>query len=81
MTPTHAIDVRADFPFLSRKVNGAPIVYLDNAATTQKPRAVADAVYDLYTNGISNVHRAVNFLAEEVTDRFEHASASIGRFI
>jgi cysteine desulfurase/selenocysteine lyase len=81
MTPTHAIDVRADFPFLSRKVNGAPIVYLDNAATTQKPRAVADAVYDLYTNGISNVHRAVNFLAEEVTDRFEHARASIGRFI
>ena len=73
--------VRDDFPFLSRLVNGASIVYLDNAATTQKPLVVGQAINQLYNDGISNVHRAVSFLAEEVTDRFEGARATIARFI
>ena len=73
--------IRGDFPFLSRRVNGAPIVYLDNAATTQKPAAVANAIHRIYSNGLSNVHRAVSFLAEEVTGEFEAARATIARFI
>jgi cysteine desulfurase/selenocysteine lyase len=81
VTSAPSLDVRADFPFLSRTVNGKPIVYLDNAATTQKPRAVAEAVYNLYFSGIANVHRSVNFLADEVTTRFEQARESIARFI
>jgi cysteine desulfurase / selenocysteine lyase len=80
-TTTAAQAIRADFPFLSRVVNGAPIVYLDNAATTQKPQVVADAIHRLYSNGLSNIHRAVSFLAEEVTNEFENARTAVARFI
>jgi hypothetical protein len=66
MTPPPCLDVRADFPFLSRLVNGRPIAYLDNAATSQKQRAVLD-LQSIYSSGVSNVHRAVSFLADEVT--------------
>ena len=73
--------VRADFPFLDRRINGRPVVYLDSAATTQKPRQVIDCLTNLYSSGISNVHRAVNVLADEVTQAFEAGRASIADFI
>src|SRR5688500_834160 len=81
MMPTECLDVRADFPFLSRKVNGKPIVYFDNAATTQKPLCVIEQINTLYSSGIANVHRAVNFLAEEVTQAFERGRDTIASFI
>ena len=75
------LNVRNDFPYLERIVNGKPIVYFDNAATTQKPRQVIDRLRDLYTSGIANVHRAVNFLADEVTEAFEEGRETVARFI
>lgn len=63
--------VRDQFPFLQRRINGKPIAYLDNGATTQKPQVVLDRIRDLYSAGISNVHRAMNLLAEEVTEEYE----------
>jgi cysteine desulfurase/selenocysteine lyase len=75
------LNVRADFPFLGRFVNDRALAYLDNAATTQKPLAVIERIVDLYGSGVSNVHRAVNFLAEETTEAFESARATIASFI
>ena len=75
------LNVRADFPFLERKINGASIAYLDNAATTQKPRQVIDRLTSLYVSGIANVHRAVNFLGDETTREFERAREIIARFV
>jgi len=75
------LDARKDFPFLDRRVNGSPLIYFDNAATTQKPRLVMDALLDVYSSGIANVHRAVSFLAEEVTERFEGGRETVARFI
>lgn len=63
--------MREQFPILQRKVNGYPLVYLDNAATTQKPQVVIDAMNDYYTNSNANVHRAVHTLAGEATDGYE----------
>ena len=63
--------MREQFPILQRKVNGYPFVYLDNAATTQKPQVVIDAMNDYYTNSNANVHRAVHTLAGEATDGYE----------
>jgi cysteine desulfurase / selenocysteine lyase len=74
-------EARKNFPFLERRVNGKPIVYLDNAATTQKPKAMLDSLQRLYCSGIANVHRAVNFLADEVTQEFEAVRESVSRFI
>ena len=59
--------IRGDFPLLARRVNGKPLAYLDNAATTQKPRAVLDAMRDYYENSNANAHRGGNVLAEEAT--------------
>jgi len=73
--------VRADFPILSRQVNGQPLVYLDNAATTQKPRAMIDAISDYYCNYNSNVHRGAHRLADEATRAFEGARETVSRFI
>jgi cysteine desulfurase/selenocysteine lyase len=81
MKVSECLDVREDFPFLSRHVNGKQIIYFDNAATTQKPRAVVEALHSLYESGIANVHRAVNFLAEEVTQAFEESRQTIASFI
>jgi cysteine desulfurase / selenocysteine lyase len=75
------LTVRDDFPFLQRLVNGQPLVYLDSAATTQKPRQVIDRVVAVYSSGIANVHRAVNFLASEVTDAFEMTREACARLI
>jgi cysteine desulfurase/selenocysteine lyase len=74
--------IRADFPILNRKVSGGrPLVYLDNAATTQKPLAVIDAIREYYMNYNSNIHRAVHQLAEEATTAFEKTREKVAKFI
>jgi cysteine desulfurase/selenocysteine lyase len=73
--------VRADFPILQRKINGHPLIYLDNAATSQKPRQVIDALVDFYTTTNANVHRGVHTLSMEATDAYEAARERIARFI
>lgn len=73
--------VRGDFPILARQVNGHPLVYLDNAATTQKPRAVLDRIDRYYTSENSNVHRGVHFLSELATAAFEGARERVRAFL
>ena len=73
--------VREQFPILKRQVNGRPLVYLDNAASAQKPRAVMDAMTRLMETCYSNVHRGLHTLANETTDAYERARASVARFI
>ena len=74
-------DVRRDFPILDRKVHGKRMVYLDNAATTQKPNQVIDAISDYYRNTNANVHRAVYVLAQEATDQYEAVRDKVARFL
>lgn len=69
--------IREDFPILQRKVNGYPLVYLDNAATTQKPQVVIDSIVDYYSNYNANIHRGVHSLSQEATDAFESARQKI----
>ena len=73
--------IREDFPVLSRHVYGKPLVYLDNAATSQKPRSVIQALVDYYQEYNSNVHRGVHALSMEATDRFEEARQKVASFI
>ena len=73
--------VRADFPILGRKVYDRPLVYLDNAATTQKPRCVVEAMTDEYYNVNANVHRGVHYLSQQATDLHEAARETVRRFI
>ncbi|HYY50000.1 MAG TPA: aminotransferase class V-fold PLP-dependent enzyme, partial [Nitrososphaeraceae archaeon] len=74
--------IRQDFPILKRKVNGnKTLVYLDNAATTQKPLSVINAIYDYYMNYNSNIHRAVHQLAEEATFEYEKTREKVAKFI
>jgi cysteine desulfurase/selenocysteine lyase len=73
--------IRADFPILDRKVGDRPLVYLDNAATSQKPRQVIDAITDYYTRYNANVHRGVHTLSIEATEAYEEARAKVARFI
>ncbi len=73
--------VRGDFPILSRKVYGKPLVYLDNAATTQKPLCVLDAMRDEYLNVNANVHRGVHWLSQQATELHEAARETVRRFI
>lgn len=73
--------VRADFPILHQTVHGHPLVYLDNAATTQKPRAVIDAIANYYAQDNSNVHRGVHALSERATAQLEAARDTVQRFI
>lgn len=73
--------VRRDFPALHQSVNGKPLVYLDNAATAQKPEAVIDAVSSYYRTDNSNVHRGVHTLSQRATDAFEAARSNIARYI
>ena len=73
--------VRADFPILSREVYGKPLVYLDNAATTQKPLCVLDAMRDEYLNVNANVHRGVHYLSQQATDLHEAAREKVRQFI
>lgn len=73
--------VRADFPILSRTVHGKPLVYLDSAATSQKPRPVIDSMADYYSRYNANVHRAIYELGEEATREYEAAREKVARFI
>lgn len=73
--------IRNDFPILKRTINGNPLIYFDNAATTQKPRQVIDAITDYYANHNGNVHRAVHTLSMEATDLYEKARESVAEFI
>ncbi len=73
--------VRADFPILSRTVHGKPLVYLDSAATSQKPRRVIDALVRYYTTYNANVHRGIYEMAEEATARYEESRAKVAAFI
>ncbi len=73
--------IRADFPILSRLIGGKPLVYLDNANTTQRPRQVIDCVREFYERHNANAHRAIYTLGEEATELFEGARAKIARFI
>jgi cysteine desulfurase/selenocysteine lyase len=73
--------IRADFPILSREVYGKPLVYLDNAATTQKPLCVLDAMREEYLNVNANVHRGVHYLSQQATDLHETAREKVCQFI
>jgi len=73
--------IRQDFPILAQRVHGKPLVYLDNAATTQKPQAVIDRLVRYYTEDNGNVHRGVHWLSERATDAYEEARDTVRRFL
>jgi cysteine desulfurase/selenocysteine lyase len=74
-------EIRSDFPILSTKVYGKPLVYLDNGATTQKPLQVISVMEDLYRTANANVHRGVHYLSDIVSDRYEGARETVRKFI
>jgi cysteine desulfurase/selenocysteine lyase len=71
--------IREDFPILNRTVNGKPLVYFDNAATSQTPQVVIDAIVDYYSNYNANIHRGVHTLSQEATDKYEEARIKVQR--
>ncbi len=73
--------IRTDFPILSRRVHGKPLVYLDNAATSQKPQAVLDSILRFYSEENANIHRGVHRLSEEATRDYEDARSKVRRFL
>jgi cysteine desulfurase / selenocysteine lyase len=79
--PLEVARIRADFPILKRIINGHPLIYLDNAATSQKPQQVIDALVHYYTYTNANVHRGVHTLSVEATDEYEAVRERVGRFI
>ena len=74
-------NIREDFPILRQKVFNKPLVYLDNAATTQKPLEVIQAITDYYLTINSNIHRGVHYLSQQATDSFEQARKKVSDFI
>ena len=81
-TPGYDLErVRADFPILREEVRGRPIAYLDNAASSQKPRAVLDAVNRMYETGYANIHRGVHVLSERATDHYERSRRRMAEFV
>jgi cysteine desulfurase / selenocysteine lyase len=81
MTPFDAAVLRRDFPILDQSVHGKPLVYLDNAATTQKPRAVIDAISNYYLHDNANIHRGVHLLSERATAGYEGARELVRTFL
>ncbi|MBI3257886.1 MAG: cysteine desulfurase [Ignavibacteriae bacterium] len=73
--------IRQDFPILHQEIYGKPLVYLDNAATTQKPQIVIDAVSNYYSRYNSNIHRGVHYLSQQATDAYENARKTVQKFI
>ena len=73
--------IRRDFPILERQIHGKPLIYLDNAATSQKPKSVVEALVNYYTKSNANVHRGIHSLSEEATALYEGARAKVTRFI
>ena len=83
-TPAPSFDpasVRRDFPLLARTINGRPLVYLDNASTSQKPQCVLDTLHDYYAHTNANVHRGVHSLSQEATEAYERARERVRRFL
>src|SRR5215213_9774330 len=74
-------DIRRQFPILGREVKGKPLIYLDNAATSQKPQVVLDALLNYYTGYNANIHRGIHTLAEEATAAFEATRDTVQQFI
>ena len=74
-------EIRRDFPILDRSIGGKRLIYLDNAATSQKPRRVLDALTEYYEEHNANIHRGVHRLAEEATAAFEDARQKVARFL
>ena len=74
-------EIRQDFPILGRQIYGKPLVYFDNAATTQKPRCVVEAMTEEYYNVNANVHRGVHYLSQQATDLHEEARETVRRFL
>lgn len=79
--PFDVMAVRQDFPILHQQINGHPLVYLDNGATTQKPQAVIDALVEFYSTYNSNVHRGAHSLSDKATEKFENARITLAEFI
>ena len=79
--PFNVAAIRRDFPILNERVNGRPLVWLDNAATTQKPQVVIDRLVHFYSHENSNIHRAAHELAARATDAYEGARATVQRFL
>src|SRR6056297_1364671 len=73
--------IRSDFPILSREVNGKPLVYLDNGASAQKPKAVIEAITNAYAHEYSNVHRGLHTLSNITTEKYEAVRGTIARFL
>ena len=73
--------IRKDFPILKREVNGKPLIYFDNGATSQKPQVVIDAITNYYTNENSNIHRGIHTLSQEATNAYEEARKKVQQFI
>ena len=73
--------IRADFPILSREINGKPLIYLDNGASAQKPKVVIDAINTSYINEYSNVHRGLHYLSNLATERYEEVRPKVARFL
>ena len=73
--------VRADFPILATKVHGRPLIYLDNAASAQKPQAVLDRITDVYSHEYANVHRGLHYLANAATEAYEGAREKVRAFL
>src|SRR6056297_1619448 len=73
--------IRADFPILSREVNGKPLVYLDNGASAQKPQVVIDAITTAYSHEYANVHRGLHYLSNLATEKYEAVRGTIARFL
>jgi cysteine desulfurase/selenocysteine lyase len=80
-TPLNSTILRQDFPILHQEIYGKPLVYLDNAATTQKPQIVIDAVSNYYARYNSNIHRGVHYLSQQATDAYETARKIVQKFI
>jgi cysteine desulfurase/selenocysteine lyase len=80
-TPIDVDRIRQDFPILGEKIHGNPLVYLDNAASTQKPEAVINAVSDYYRHTNANIHRGVHHLSQKATQAYENARGQVQRFI
>ena len=80
LTKSKSLDIniiRQEFPILNREVKGRPLIYLDNAATTQKPQQVLNALMHYYTNYNANIHRGIHTLAEEATAAFEQTRDAV----
>ena len=74
-------NIRHDFPILQQRINGYPLTYLDNAATTQKPNGVIEAIHRYYHEDNANIHRSVHFLSEKATKAYEMARTIVQQFI